>query len=182
MERPKPQSHNAPAVAAIRRKAVRLSPQAWIKKSLLHPDKSYPLVAQPATDGVDLVSWARDNRESIEADLLSRGAMLFRGFNVDSPSKFESFAQSLSSELMGYNDQHTPRTHVAGNVYTSTEYPADHHVPFHSENSKNHVWPMRLWFFCLQPAEGGGETPVADNRKVFDALDPGIRERFIEKK
>jgi alpha-ketoglutarate-dependent taurine dioxygenase len=45
-----------------------------------------------------------------------------------------------------------------------------------------HRWPMKIWFFCVQAAEQGGETPIVDIRRVYDLLDPKIRERFIRKK
>jgi alpha-ketoglutarate-dependent taurine dioxygenase len=41
---------------------------------------------------------------------------------------------------------------------------------------------LRLWFYCVQPAQSGGETPVADSRKVYRLLDPKLRARFAEKR
>jgi alpha-ketoglutarate-dependent taurine dioxygenase len=40
---------------------------------------------------------------------------------------------------------------------------------------------MRICFFCAKPAEQGGETPIADSRKVFEEIPPAIRARFAEK-
>ena len=40
---------------------------------------------------------------------------------------------------------------------------------------------MRIWFYCVKAAERGGETPIADSRRVFQRIDPGIRQRFIER-
>jgi hypothetical protein len=40
---------------------------------------------------------------------------------------------------------------------------------------------MRIFFGCVQPAEQGGETPIADSRKVYERLDLGIRRRFADK-
>jgi hypothetical protein len=34
----------------------------------------------------------------------------------------------------------------------------------------------------MKPAEYGGETPIADSRRIFELLDPKIKARFIEKK
>ena len=153
-----------------------------VNKKLLHPDRSFPVVIEPAIEGVDLIPWVKDHRESVESHLLKEGAILFRGFKIDSATKFEQFVTSISADLLEYLDQHTPRSRVSGQIFTSTEYPAAHTVPFHSENSKNHVWPMKLWFCCLQPALQGGETPLADNRQVLALIDSKIKERFIEKK
>jgi alpha-ketoglutarate-dependent taurine dioxygenase len=158
------------------------SGQQAVSKGLLRPNQPFPLVIEPAMEGVDLISWVKDYRESVESHLLKEGAILFRSFKIDSPAKFEQFVTSISADLLEYFDQHTPRTRVSRQIFTSTEYPAKHTVPFHSENSKNQVWPMKIWFGCLQPALQGGETPLADNRRVFALIDPKIKERFIEKK
>jgi hypothetical protein len=40
---------------------------------------------------------------------------------------------------------------------------------------------MIIGFFCVQPASEGGETPIADSRRVFAQIDPAIREEFIGK-
>src|SRR5262249_37492707 len=49
-------------------------------------------------------------------------------------------------------------------------------------NSYTLRWPMTHWFFCVQPAEQGGRTPIADSRRVLRRIDPGIVNKFIEKK
>ena len=40
---------------------------------------------------------------------------------------------------------------------------------------------MVLGFLCVQPAAEGGETPIADSRRVLARIDPDIRERFAQK-
>lgn len=166
---------------ATRPAAVRLAPAGLVETSTLGPGRPLPLVVRPACEGVDLPAWAAANRGLIAERLREHGGLLFRGFDVESPARFDAFVSALSGRLMGYLDQHTPRTRVSENIYTSTEYPADHHVPFHSENSKNHVWPMRLWFCCMTPAAAGGETPIADNRRVYALVDSAVRRRFAER-
>ena len=156
-------------------------PETWIRTGLLEPGETLPLVVEPKLESLDLTEWVSNHRSFIETSLLNHGGILFRHFDMSDEAEFERFARAISPELTDYLDQHTPRTRLSGFVYTSTEYPADHYIPFHSENSKNHVWPMKIWFFCVKPAESGGETPIADNRKVFNLIDPKIRERFIDK-
>ncbi|HEV7860448.1 MAG TPA: TauD/TfdA family dioxygenase [Pyrinomonadaceae bacterium] len=167
---------------SIKPQALSLSRESLVQTGYLDPQETLPLVLQPQDEDFDLLSWARSNHDFLENNLLSHGGLLFRNFDLDEVSKFERFARDYAPQLMDYLDQHTPRTRVTEAVYTSTEYPADHHVPFHSENSKNHLWPMKIWFYCVQPAEQGGETPIADNRKVFHLLDARIKERFISER
>lgn len=88
----------------------------------------------------------------------------------------------LSPELVAYTEGQSQRTRVLGKVYTSTEYPANEDITMHNELSYAHDPPRRLYFFCeVAPAEGG-ETPIADCRRTFEALDPSLRDRFVEKK
>ena len=39
---------------------------------------------------------------------------------------------------------------------------------------------MTIGFYCITAAKQGGETPIADSRKVFHRLDPKLREQFIQ--
>jgi alpha-ketoglutarate-dependent taurine dioxygenase len=40
------------------------------------------------------------------------------------------------------------------------------------------TWPMKIAFLSLVVAETGGETPIADSRRVYGAVDPAVRDRF----
>ena len=161
--------------------AVNLVHTNLIKTDYLTPEKTMPLVVRPALEDVDLIEWTRTHRQFIETQLLEHGAILFRGFNVDSASEFEQFALQICPDLFGeYGD--LPREGVSGKVYGSTPYPSDQAILFHNESSHLQRWPMKIWFFCMQPAQQGGETPIVDCRKVYEALDPKLRERFARKK
>jgi len=164
----------------IKRKAVSLPKTELVKFSALSAAESLPLVIEPSTDEVDLATWARENRPLIESKLLSHGAILFRGFAVDSAPEFERFARSLCSDLFGENGEHN-RTSISGSVYTPVFYPPEKQLLWHNENSFNSQWPKKIWFGCLLPAREGGETPVVDSRKVFARLDAKLKKPFIEK-
>jgi amino acid adenylation domain-containing protein len=167
---------------SLKPKTVSVSREQLIKTGFLETGARLPLVVQPNNGDIDLIGWAKNNREFIETNLLQHSGILFRGFDIDTIDSFDQFTKAIAPVQLEYMDQHTPRTRLAGKIYTSTEYPAEHVIPFHSENSKNHVWPMKIWFYCVQPAEQGGATPIADNAKVFELLAPEIRDRFVEKK
>ncbi len=163
------------------RRQVRLSTETIIKASYLN-EESFPLVVEPGVEHVNLVTWAAGHREFIEAQLLKHGALLFRNFNIDATSQFEQFTRTLSADLLNYKERAAPRTEVSRQIYTSTEYPAGQHIPLHHEMSYSHNWPTKLWFYCVQPAQQGGRTPIASDRKVFRLIDPKIKERFMRKK
>lgn len=178
----KEQSSVSTGFPAIKRKAMRLSTAAVVRSHYLPEAEGFPLVYEPELEGVNLAAWAEANRSEVEAQLLKHGALLFRNFNVGGASQFEQVATALTTELLQYNERAAPRTEISRNVYTSTEYPADQHIPLHHEMSYSHNWPTKIWFYCDQPAQQGGETPIASDRKVFQMIDPQIKEKFIRKK
>lgn len=175
MEKAKP----APPRSGARRKAVDLAQLSQVKSGLLSDDQTLPLVIGPEREDVDLAEWAATNSEFVYTHLLRHGALLFRGFDVPAVPDFERFAQGLCPDLYGeYGD--LPREEMGGKVYGSTPYPSDETILFHNESSHMHRWPMLIWFYCVKPAEIGGETPIVDCRKIYQALDPGLRQKFAE--
>jgi alpha-ketoglutarate-dependent taurine dioxygenase len=70
------------------------------------------------------------------------------------------------------------RSKVIDGVYSSTEYPAHQRIAMHNEQSYARDWPMAIWFHCAIAAQTGGETPIADSRRVYHQVPPRIRERF----
>jgi hypothetical protein len=150
-----------------------------LKAGYLQPGDNYPLVITPAADRVELAAWAAESRDYLSSALLGHGAILFRGFDLKTPSDFERVASAICPELFGdYGD--LPRESVSGKVYGSTPYPANMAILFHNESSHLPRWPMKQLFFCVQASETGGETPLLDCREVARVLDPRIFDRFAE--
>lgn len=124
------------------------------------------------------VRWLIEKNDELNKLLLNQGAVLLKGFDPLTPEKFEAFIEAASGELLLYKNRSTPRSLVQGRVYTSTEYPPDQVIPLHNENSYTHEWPQRLYFTCLKVAEVGGETPIADSRRVLASLPVDLVEKF----
>jgi len=162
-------------------KPVTRAQEKLVKTSYLSDGGTLPLVVEPGIDGIDLAQWARNNREFILSELSKHGALLFRQFKIETVGQFEQFAKSLTPKLLNYSEPSSPRSEVSANIYTSTEYPASQWIQLHNEMSYAHNWPSKVFFFCLQPAAEGGQTPIADSRQVFARLAPKLRERFMEK-
>ena len=152
-----------------------------ISLSYLRPGSPLPLVVRPAGEGIDLAQWAAANVGFIENYLLRNGAILFRGFGLKTAGEFQRMIEGVAGPLLDYSYRSTPRHVISGRIYSSTEYPAHQSIPLHNENSYSRSWPMKLAFFCLQVAEQGGETPIADSRKIYDAIPREIRECFVRK-
>jgi alpha-ketoglutarate-dependent taurine dioxygenase len=181
MEKAERQEAQAARLRGARRRALDISCAAEVTVDFLATEQDLPLVLQPVVGGeLDLADWAQRRREFLGEKLLKHGAILFRGFGVRSVSEFERFATALCPELFGeYGD--LPREAIGGKVYGSTPYPSDQPILFHNESSHMHRWPMKIWFLCVQAAERGGETPIADCRAVYERLNPKLRQRFSEK-
>jgi len=163
-----------------RRKSISISPADLIQTGHLS-DHPLPLLVRPAVEGLNLTTWAENNQEWITQQLRQFGGILFRGFKLNEVSGFEQFMQTLYGELLTYSFRSTPRSQVSGNIYTSTEYPADQSIPQHNEMSYAHTWPLKIAFYAVKVGEMGGETPIADSRKVFNRIHPEIRNKFVEK-
>jgi amino acid adenylation domain-containing protein len=161
--------------------AVRISLDELVSCATLEPGQSLPLVMYPAMRDLDLPDLARHNKKLIEEKLRRWGAILFRGFRIESVSDFHRFAVTLSGELMPYDEPTTPRSLVGDNIYTSTDYPADQAIPLHNERSYSLTVPQMLYFWCQLPPETGGRTPLCDSRKVWERIDPSVQKKFLER-
>ena len=162
-------------------KVVSLANSDVIKTEYFNPDYPLPLVVKPNLAGLNLCGWLRKSGDFVQANLSRYGALLFRGFDLGTQEDFANVLEATSLNLMNYMESATPRIALGNGIYTSTEYPADQTIALHNELSTSHCFPMRVLFYCIQPAEEGGETPIADVRRVFNRIPAKIREWFIEK-
>lgn len=126
----------------------------------------------------NIANFYLDNREYLKRKILTHGGVLLRNFDITSLSEFNKLLGILSPQLLDYNYRSTPRTKIAEKIYTTTEYPRDRRIPFHNECSFSLAWPSKLYFFCVIPAEVGGETALADSRAVLRKISPSIVKEF----
>jgi alpha-ketoglutarate-dependent taurine dioxygenase len=149
-----------------------------IRTSPLYPDCSMPLLLQPVAGAPDVVSWAAPRCSDLQELLSRHGALLFRGFSLASQGSLEDFIRAIAGQPLSYRERSSPRSVVAGKIYTSTEYPADQRIFIHNENSYADVFPGVIAFHCVVAPTEGGQTPLADCRKVLEGLPARIRDRF----
>ncbi|WAJ35471.1 TauD/TfdA family dioxygenase [Pseudomonas sp. GOM7] len=151
-----------------------------VRLSQLSPQASLPLVIEPAQPGLDVLSWAAEQRAALDALLCQHGALLFRGFGLDNVAAFEAFAEALSPGLHGgYGD--LPKKEGGRNVYRSTPYPEQEMILYHNESSHLESWPRKQWFYCELPSKVGGATPLADIRQVLRRLPEEVAQAFASK-
>ncbi|ACC81846.1 condensation domain-containing protein [Nostoc punctiforme] len=171
---------NQEKLIGITPKAISSLPEKLVETCYFQTGQTFPLVIKPASNDIDLIAWSKMNQEFLDKELLKHGAILFRDFNIESVLDFENFAQVISPDLFDeYGD--LPRTGEGGKVYGSTPYPPKKAILFHNESSHLHQWPLKIWFFCIQVAQQGGETPIIDCRKAYKIINPKLRERLAQK-
>ena len=168
-------------VPGRRRRIVADMAQLVREESL--PAGPLPVVLRPTVDGVDLVAWAMTSRARIAQHLTQAGGVLFRGFPELGLARFGELVDGLcGGGVLEYRNRSTPRTQVGSGIYTSTEYPASHSIPLHNEMAYTRSWPMTIAFYSVTCATSGGETPIADSRRVYDRIDPAVRDRWAARK
>lgn len=128
-----------------------------------------------------LLNWIESNHSMIDEKLTTSGAVLFRGFDIQTPQDFEDVAKSIDDDLKDDYMGTSPRDKKSGFVFSASELPPHYPIMQHCEMSFLPSAPRRLFFYCHIEPEYGGETPICDFRKVYQDLDPKIREEFERK-
>jgi alpha-ketoglutarate-dependent taurine dioxygenase len=156
--------------------------------SLYEATGELPLSLSPRADSpgsrnvTRLCQALKDRRDEVQALLLRHGAIRFRGFDVEDAGDFERIARAVDDDLKRDYLGTSPRDLVTDYVFNASELPDFYPIPQHCEMSFCAHPPRRVFFCCLvEPAEGGGETPLCDFRRVWADLDPGVRDRFEAK-
>jgi alpha-ketoglutarate-dependent taurine dioxygenase len=150
----------------------------------LFGDEPLPLVLAPkrSISRADFLELLRGERATLRRKLLEHGGLLFRGFPLENAQDFADAIEALGTGAsVNYIGGDSPRTKITGAVYTSTEAPAAVKIPLHNELSFVQHYPKHIFFFCEVAPAAHGETILGDARRVYRALDPGVRARFIEK-
>lgn len=138
----------------------------------------------PGMEGTDLVEWIRKHERRLENDLLRHGGILFRGFRVETVEHFNQVIKCFTDTPIPYMFRSSPREELdrsVKNIYRSTSYPNERSINMHNESSYSRAWGMKIAFCCLRPALEGGETPLADSRKVLKDISPDLVSKFRSK-
>jgi len=171
-----------PQLPATKRQAIDLTSESSVKTGFLLPGFHLPLEVQPAIDGFDLIAWCQRNTQLLEEMLLAHKAILFRNCGIDTVDSFNRLITTLyGNSLMAYKDRSTPRQELTNMVYTSTVYPAENRIALHNEGTYWIRWPLKIIFCCITEPTQGGETPIADSRKIYNRIPASILDKFARK-
>tara|TARA_R110000737_G_scaffold49733_1_gene70609 strand:+ start:3934 stop:4941 length:1008 start_codon:yes stop_codon:yes gene_type:complete len=141
-----------------------------------------PLVLKADIPNIKLQQWASEYTEKLNSLLSQFGAILFRGFDLKGSEDFNQVIDVISGNALAYKERSSPRSTVSGNIYTSTDHPEDKAIFLHTEQSYNVKFPSKIFFYCDKTPEQGGETPIADTRRIYKHLVDEALPLFEDKK
>ena len=116
--------------------------------------------------------WVGRQRDELVRLSSEHGAILFRGFPLQSDRDFDQFVDAFGLTNFPYEESlsNAVRINRTERVFTANEAPSDVRILLHHEMAQTPVYPSRLFFFCEQPAESGGETPLCRSDVLLDRL------------
>ncbi len=143
---------------------------------------NYPFVIENK-NSIGLPDFLTQNEEIVQNILSKNGAILFRGFDVNTVDEFKAVNDNISDKSpLLYNNRSSPRFEIQDNIYMSTTYPPNQQILMHSENSYARSWAKKIMFCCITKPDIGGETPISDNRRVLKNISPILVEKFQKKR
>ena len=150
-------------------------------------DDRLPGVIQPQGKyraSVDhLIELIHDENELVKEHLLTYGALLLRGFHVNSAEQFSEVIRACSlGPMFNYDLCPIPRTKIKEGIYTSINAPSYTRVPMHNEKSYHPIYPSHIFFNCIEAPKTGGSTPLVDAHKLWLSLPEALQEKLYTKK
>jgi hypothetical protein len=154
--------------------SINVSPTSVDGDQTYH-DEVFPLALECKTPGVMLVEatdWIRTHREELLEQASQHGAVLFRGFPLNSPEDCDVFVAAFGLTNFPYIESlsNAVRVNFTERIFSANEAPADVTIYFHHEMAQTPIYPAKLFFFCQTPAEEGGETPLCRSDVLFERL------------
>ena len=135
----------------------------------------FPFVLECRTESPaqqSIAQWIHESRAQLDRQAAVHGAILFRGFPLKTDQDFDTFVGAFDYENFPYKDSlsNAVRVNRTERIFTANEAPPDVTICLHHEMAQTPVYPSRLFFFCEQPADEGGATPLCRSDVLFDRL------------
>jgi alpha-ketoglutarate-dependent taurine dioxygenase len=141
----------------------------------VYHEEVFPLVLECKTPSVsldDATTWVRTYRDKLIEEASQHGAVLFRGFALNTPEDCDAFVAAFGLTNFPYIESlsNAVRVNYTERIFSANEAPADVTIYFHHEMAQTPIYPAKLFFFCQTPAEEGGETPLCRSDVLFERL------------
>lgn len=121
--------------------------------------------------------WIASRRQALHDAIEVQGAALVRGLGVRDLSTATDAISAFNYPLMVEREAFAPRVQYPP-VYSASQWPANGQMCMHHELSYALECPGRMIFCCLNAADEGGATPIADAAAVLAALPSDVVARF----
>lgn len=149
-------------------------------------EKELPLVieADQYKDLPFLQSFLKENAQQITEDIAQYGAVLLRGFDIQTEIDFEEAVLSIPSfrgisEAFMSEEGRVPVGELRYVLHTNAVYKTGGTLylgGFHSENYYSPDVPGYICFCCFKPSKQGGETGLVNMEKVYPLLAEELKE------
>ena len=134
----------------------------------------------------ECAAWIEQNKAALEAELKESGAILFRGFPLNSAETFDEFSNAFGYPNFTYKESlsNAVRINFTERVFTANEAPKHVEIFLHHEMAQTPISPSKVFFFCKTAADEGGATPICRSDLLFAELkaqQPALAQDFINK-
>lgn len=148
--------------------------------------KTLPLIITPRFDDTHefICKWLEQNNSWVRDQMVLYGAVIIRGFKIESAPEFEKTTLALDPNLCDKYRGTSPRSLSDGTKYafSAADVPVNYPIAQHLEMSFLKAPPRFLYFGCMKESSTlGGETSLCDFRKVYQDLSPQLRDKFLTK-
>ncbi|MDP9090245.1 MAG: TauD/TfdA family dioxygenase [Pseudomonadota bacterium] len=126
----------------------------------------------------DVLDWGRRHRTILDALILEHGGIVLRDFPIRTSKDFDTVIAAFPAYKLGYIGGAGPRSKITGKVMEATQLNQNLGLTLHSEMGYTRTFPQRIAFFCLKPAEVGGETTIGSLRELMCRLPAGLKEKL----
>lgn len=126
----------------------------------------------PSASLDDAVRWVQAKRNELLELSRTHGAVLFRGFPMQSAEHFDSFIGGLDLPNFPYEKSLSNAVRVVRTprVFSANEAPPDVQILYHHEMAQTPIFPNYILFFCEIAAEEGGATPICRSDILLEQL------------
>jgi hypothetical protein len=124
------------------------------------------------TDQDALLTWVKEHAASFKTELDKQGALLFRGFPINSAENFDAFSAAFGYDDFTHNESlsNAVRINLTPRVFTANEAPPNVEIFLHHEMAQTPIHPEKIFFCCLAAAEKGGATPLCRSDHLYSAF------------
>ncbi len=118
------------------------------------------------------LDWVKARRGELVTSLRAEGALLFRGFPLETAEDFDAWVGAFDLGTFSYRDSlsNAVRVDLTERVFTANEAPPEATIRLHHELAQTPAHPRDLFFFCETPAAHGGATALCRSDQVYEAV------------